>query len=93
MKSLIALCFLASRAAWDAPAWWAALAPAKTPPEVGRRMNGGISRALDQPDVRDKLSAQGIDIIRTTPDPARVFIERQIDIWARAVKDNEIKPD
>ena len=80
-------------AGFDAPAWWAVLAPAKTPPEIVARLNAEINKLLDQPEVRDKLSAQGIDIIRTTPDAARVFIERQADIWAKVVKDNNIKAD
>jgi tripartite-type tricarboxylate transporter receptor subunit TctC len=80
-------------AGFDAPAWWAVLAPAKTPPEIVTRLNAEINKLLDQPEVRDKLSAQGIDIIRTTPDAARVFIERQADIWAKVVKDNGIQAD
>jgi tripartite-type tricarboxylate transporter receptor subunit TctC len=69
------------------------LAPAKTPPEIVKRMNDEINKVLDQPEVRDKLSAQGIDIVRTTPDAARVFIDKQMDIWAKVVKDNGIKAD
>ncbi len=80
-------------AGFDAPAWWAVLAPAKTPPEIVKRMNEEINKALDQPEVRDKLSAQGIDILRTTPEAARTFIDRQIDIWSKVVKDNGIKSD
>jgi tripartite-type tricarboxylate transporter receptor subunit TctC len=80
-------------AGFDAPAWWAVLAPAKTPPEIVTRLNAEINKLLDQAEVRDKLSAQGIDIIRTTPDAARVFIERQADIWAKVVRDNGIKAD
>ncbi len=80
-------------AGFDAPAWWAVLAPAKTPPEIVKRLNEEINKLLDQAEVRDKLSAQGIDITRTTPDAARVFIERQMDIWAKVVKDNGIKAD
>jgi len=80
-------------AGFDAPAWWAVLAPAKTPPEIVKRMNDEINKVLDQPEVRDKLSAQGIDIVRTTPDAARVFIDKQMDIWAKVVKDNGIKAD
>jgi tripartite-type tricarboxylate transporter receptor subunit TctC len=56
-------------------------------------MNEEINKALDLPEVRDKLSAQGIDIVRTTPDAARVFIDKQMDIWAKVVKDNGIKAD
>ena len=80
-------------AGFDAPAWWAVLAPAKTPPDIVKRLNEEINLALDLPEVRDKLSAQGIDILRATPDAARLFIDKQIDIWAKVVKDNGIKPD
>jgi len=80
-------------AGFDAPAWWAILAPAKTPPEVIKRMNEEINKALQNPEIANKLSAQGIDIRGGTPDSARVFIDKQIDTWAKVVKDNGIKAD
>ena len=80
-------------AGFDAPAWWAVLAPAKTPPEIVKRMHDEIDAALKKPEVRDKLGAQGIDIHLGTSEVARVFIERQIDIWAKGVKDNGIKAE
>ncbi|MES2383268.1 MAG: tripartite tricarboxylate transporter substrate binding protein [Pseudomonadota bacterium] len=80
-------------AGFDAPAWWAILAPAKTPPEVIKRMNEEINKALKNPEIAKKLSAQGIDILGGTPDSARVFIDKQIDTWAKVVKDNGIKAD
>ena len=78
---------------FDAPAWWAVLAPAKTPPEIVQRMNAEITKALKQPDVAAKLTAQGIDISTGTPAAAQAFIERQIDIWAKVVKEHGIKAD
>ncbi|WP_341912452.1 tripartite tricarboxylate transporter substrate binding protein [Polaromonas sp. YR568] len=80
-------------AGFDAPAWWAILAPAKTPPEVLKRMNEEVNKALKNPEIAKKLSAQGIDIVGGTPDSARVFIDKQIDTWAKVVKDNGIKAD
>jgi len=80
-------------AGFDAPAWWAVLAPAKTPPEIVKRMNDEINAALRQPDVASKLAAQGIDVRTGTPQAAQQFIENQIDVWAKVVKDNGIKPD
>jgi tripartite-type tricarboxylate transporter receptor subunit TctC len=80
-------------AGFDAPAWWAVLAPAKTPPEIIKRMNDEISAALKRPEVREKLQAQGIDILGASPDASRVFIERQMDVWAKVVKDNAIKAE
>jgi len=80
-------------AGFDAPAWWAVLAPAKTPPEILKRMNEELNKILHQPDVAKRFDAQGIDIVGGTPDSARVFIERQMDIWSKVVKDNNIKAD
>ena len=78
---------------FEAPAWWAVLAPAKTPPEIVARMNAEISKALQNPDTAKKLEAQGINLIGGAPETARVFIEKQIDIWGKVVKDYGIKAD
>ncbi len=80
-------------AGFEAPAWWAVLAPAKTPPEVIKRMNEALNKVLQQPDVAKKLDLQGINVVGGTPEAARTFIDRQIDIWAKVVRDNDIKPD
>ncbi len=80
-------------AGFDAPAWWAVLAPAKTPPEILKRMNDELNKALRSPDVAKRLSTQGIDVVGGNADSARVFIERQMDIWGKVVKDNNIKAD
>lgn len=80
-------------AGFEAPAWWAILAPAKTPPEIIKRMNEEVNKALKNPEVAKKLDAQGIDVVGGSPEVARAFIDKQIDIWAKVVKDNNIKPD
>ncbi|MEO6015611.1 MAG: tripartite tricarboxylate transporter substrate-binding protein, partial [Polaromonas sp.] len=40
---------------FDAPAWWAVLAPAKTPPEILKRMNEELNKALKNPEIASKL--------------------------------------
>jgi tripartite-type tricarboxylate transporter receptor subunit TctC len=78
---------------FEAPAWWAVLAPAKTPPEVVKRMNEELNKVLKNPEVAKKLDAQGIDIMGGTTAQAATFIDKQITIWAKVVKDNSIKAD
>jgi tripartite-type tricarboxylate transporter receptor subunit TctC len=80
-------------AGFDAPAWWAVLAPAKTPPEIIKRMNEEINKVMRSPDIAKRLDAQGIDVVGGTPEAARVFIERQMNTWAKVVKDNNIQAD
>ena len=80
-------------AGFDAPAWWAVLAPAKTPPEIVRRWNEELNKALKNPEVAKKLQAQGIEIAGGSVDTARAWIDKQVDTWARVVKENNIKAD
>lgn len=80
-------------AGFDAPAWWAVVAPARTPPDVLRQMNEALNAALRQPDVATRLAGQGIEVRGGTAEAARSFIEGQIDTWAKVVKDNDIKAD
>ncbi len=78
---------------FEAPAWWAVLAPAKTPADVVKRMNEELNKALKNPEVAKKLDAQGIDIMGGTPAQASAFIDKQMTIWSKVVKDNGIKAD
>ncbi|MBT9505299.1 tripartite tricarboxylate transporter substrate binding protein [Rhodoferax sp.] len=80
-------------AGFDAPAWWAVLAPARTPPDILKRMNEELNKVLRLPDVAKRLDAQGIHVVGGSADTARVFIEQQMDIWGKVVKDNNIKAD
>lgn len=78
---------------FDAPAWWGVLASARTPPEIVRRMNEEINKALKVPEIAAKLAAQGMAVAGGPPDAARTFIDKQIDTWAQVVRDNNIKAD
>jgi tripartite-type tricarboxylate transporter receptor subunit TctC len=80
-------------AGFEAPAWWAVIAPGKTPAEIVTRVNAEINKILKNADIAKRLDAQGIDIVGGTPAEAKVFIERQMVIWDKVVKDNAIKAD
>jgi len=80
-------------AGFDAPAWWAVIAPAKTPPEIVKRMNDEINAALKLPEVADKLAAQGIVKHIGSAAVAQAFVDKQLETWAPVVKANNIKAD
>ncbi|PUE59746.1 receptor [Limnohabitans curvus] len=78
---------------FEAPAWWAVLASAKTPPDIVKRMNEELNKVLKNPDVAKKLDAQGIDVMGGSVVQASTFIDKQMNIWSKVVKDNNIKAD
>jgi tripartite-type tricarboxylate transporter receptor subunit TctC len=76
---------------FNAPAWWAVLAPGKTPPAIVNAMNVAITKALKTPAVADKFKAQGIEIVAGNPEALRDFIGKQIAVWGKFVIENNIK--
>jgi tripartite-type tricarboxylate transporter receptor subunit TctC len=76
---------------FDAPAWWAVIAPAKTPPEVVKEMNSAVNRALKTPAVKERLEAQGIVIAGGEPEVLQSFVAKQIALWGKFVIQNGIK--
>ncbi len=76
---------------FEAPAWWAVIAPAKTPAAIVNKMHEEVAKALRTPDVAARLKAQGIDVQALGPKPAQEFVNKQIDIWGKFVKENDIK--
>ena len=76
---------------FSAPAWWAVMAPGKTPPALVDAMNKALNKVLKNPAVAAKFKAQGIEIIGGSPDTLRDFIGKQIAIWGKFVIENNIK--
>lgn len=78
---------------FDAPAWWAVIAPAKMAPALVTRMNAEINKALQNPEVAAKLAQQGISVNLGSPAQAQAFVDRQLDTWGKVVRDNGIQAD
>jgi tripartite-type tricarboxylate transporter receptor subunit TctC len=47
---------------YEAMNWYAFVVPAKTPPDILKRLNSEIVRALNDPEIRDKLRENGMDV-------------------------------
>lgn len=78
---------------FDAPAWWAVIAPAKLAPDLVARMNAEVNKALQNPDVAARLAQQGISVNLGSPAQAQAFVDRQLDTWGKVVRDNGIQAD
>jgi len=78
---------------FDLKAWYGVLAPANTPPAVVARLNAEISKALNSPDLRDKLLSMGMEPIALNPEQSAVYIKTEIDRWAQVVKSSGARLD
>jgi tripartite-type tricarboxylate transporter receptor subunit TctC len=78
---------------FDISTWFGLLAPAGTPPDVIARWNAEVVKALNSPDVREKMLAQGAEPSPTTPAEFSAFIAREREKYAKIVKASGAKVD
>ena len=72
-------------------AWWGLLAPAGTPKPIVERMHAEVLKVLNNKEARERLSAQGMDIVASSPTEFAKFLGGEVERWAKVVKDNNIK--
>lgn len=70
--------------------WNAVFAPANTPEPVIAKLAAAFQHALESPEVKARVAQLGGDIQKSSPDQAKKFIEQQIDLWTRIIKERHI---
>jgi tripartite-type tricarboxylate transporter receptor subunit TctC len=73
--------------------WQAAAAPAKTPREIVTRLNETMVKALRGPDIRERMSQIGFDVVASTPEEFGRFMREEVERWMRVVQKGGITPD
>ena len=66
--------------------WYGSAFPAGTPKDIVARMSHEVARALNQPDVRARLAALGVEAAPSTPDEFAAFMKREAGTYTRIIK-------
>lgn len=66
--------------------WSAIIGPKGLPKEVVARWNKEANRILQQPDVKEKMTTTGLDVVGGTPAELRKTIASDIANWKKVVK-------
>ena len=69
----------------DMVAWWGLLAPAGTPPDIINRLHGTAVKALNAPDLKERLASQGAMVYTDTPAEFSAYIKSEIANWGKVV--------
>lgn len=76
---------------FEAESWQGVVAPARTPRPIVMRLHGEIVKALNSPDIRGRLVAEGSEVGGVPPEEFAQLIRSEIAKWTRVVKEANIK--
>jgi tripartite-type tricarboxylate transporter receptor subunit TctC len=77
---------------YEVATWESIQAPAGTPPDVVAKLNKAIGEVLATKDLRDKMTALGLEADGTkSPAQVREFIASEMAKWGRVVKERNVK--
>jgi tripartite-type tricarboxylate transporter receptor subunit TctC len=78
---------------FEAAAWYALFAPARTPRFIVDKLHAEITRILKLPEVRERLAFETIQPVGSTPAEMTEFLRREIVKWGAIIKESGAKVD
>ncbi len=73
--------------------WFGWLAPARVSADIVTTLNRDIVRILKLPDMRERLSGLGADLVANSPQQFAAFIKNERDKWARVIRQAGIQAE
>jgi tripartite-type tricarboxylate transporter receptor subunit TctC len=76
---------------YESEIWLGLAAPAGTPPSIVNTINQAVRRVMAMPDVVEKLNAQGIDVLVSSPEQMRQRSLDDLKRWTDVIRSAGIK--
>ncbi len=78
---------------FDTGSWFGMSAPAGTPNDIVMKLHAAATRAIQAPDIRGRMSAEGAEFVGDTPAQFVAFLKTELVKWGSAVKASGAKPE
>jgi tripartite-type tricarboxylate transporter receptor subunit TctC len=78
---------------FEVSGWYGLLVPAATPRGIVERIYAESTRALDSDATKERLKAQGLEVINLSPQESAAFLRRDTLRWTRVIRDAGIKAE
>jgi tripartite-type tricarboxylate transporter receptor subunit TctC len=73
--------------------WLGLVAPKGTPRPIVDKLQQKVAQILAEPAIKERSERTGSYPMTMTPDEFGIFIRKEADRWAKALKDSNIKFD
>ena len=76
---------------FEVNSWYGVFVPAKTPPAIVKRLNAELNRVLSLPEIKERLSKDGVEPGGSTPEQLHAVVQREKQMWSKLIKTTHIK--
>jgi tripartite-type tricarboxylate transporter receptor subunit TctC len=83
----------AGLAGFEVAGWFGVAAPRGTPAAIVSRLNTEMRRALAVPEIRERLTGLGHEVVGNSADEFAAFIPRELAKWTKVIKHAGIRAD
>ncbi len=78
---------------FEAVSWGGVMGPAGLPSDIVKRLNTEIIRILKLPDIAEKMTSLGADIVGSSPEEFDKYLRAEIAKWGKVARENNIRLD
>jgi tripartite-type tricarboxylate transporter receptor subunit TctC len=79
--------------ALESSTWVLFMAPGGTPREIVSRLSAEAAKAINEPDIKDRLSQLGIEPVGNSPEAAKKFLDDEIAKWSKVINTAGVKAE
>ena len=76
---------------FEVNSWYGLFVPAKTPRPIVAQLNREINRIMTLPDVKERLSSNGVDPVASTPEELNRVVQVEKKVWSKVIRQANIK--
>ncbi len=75
---------------YNVTGWYGLYAPVGTPAEIVRLLHAEVVRALNSPEVKERLQRTGNEPVGSSPEEFLEFVRAEVTKWAKVVKESRV---
>ena len=78
---------------YEAVAWHALLAPAKTPRNIIDKLYKDVGTILRTPGIKQRFADEGSEVVASSPEEFAAFLKAEIVKWSKVAKAAGLEPE
>jgi len=78
-------------AGFESAAWYAVVAPPRTPPQIVSKLNADMNEALRAPEMAAHLAEWSAEAIGGTPQQTAAYMREEVERWNKVIKAAGVK--